>query len=377
MRATSMQFSHFFSRTRVGIIDMIIDTVSERVWVGLWDERALYPNSGVSQYDCEARTAGVRCRGLNKSPTPRVRHRQLDAWCLVVSRHRMVGLLSSRLDRSDDTQAASSPVTPALSLRKRLVLIVLNLAGWFTVSIGLTMYNKWMFFYSGFHFPLLVSSLHIAIKIPLAAAAMCKLGVPGLRLARSRQSLLLIITGCATALDIGLSNLAFLFISVTSYTIGKSSVPMWILLMSVALGLQRPSAPLAGVVAAIVAGITVSTSPGPGPSPSPSLGSGPSRKADPHSSPTTDPNPNPDQLASVDPTEVVAHATGQDASNDAGGDGNTTLGLALVLCASLLSAVRWSLTHLLLKDLAAPAPAAAAANASSIAVVLGAVTAMR
>jgi len=52
---------------------MIIDTVSERVWVGLWDERALYPNSGVSQYDCEARTAGVRCRGLNKSPTPRVR----------------------------------------------------------------------------------------------------------------------------------------------------------------------------------------------------------------------------------------------------------------------------------------------------------------
>ena len=69
MRATSMQFSHFFSRTRVGIIDMIIDTVSERVWVGLWDERALYPNSGVSQYDCEARTAGVRCRGLNKSPT--------------------------------------------------------------------------------------------------------------------------------------------------------------------------------------------------------------------------------------------------------------------------------------------------------------------
>ena len=167
-------------------------------------------------------------------------------------------LVSNRFDRLDDAQA-----TPALSLRMRLVLIALNITGWFIVSIGLTMYNKWMFYYSGFHFPLLVSSLHIAIKIPCAMAAMHLLGVPGLRLGRSRQTLQLGVTGCATALDIGLSNLAFLFISVTSYTIGKSSVPMWILLMSVALRLQRPSAPLAGVVAAIVVGITVATSPAP------------------------------------------------------------------------------------------------------------------
>ena len=144
-------------------------------------------------------------------------------------------LVSNRFDRLDDAQA-----TPALSVRMRLVLIALNITGWFIVSIGLTMYNKWMFYYSGFHFPLLVSSLHIAIKIPCAMAAMHLLGVPGLRLGRSRQTLQLGVTGCATALDIGLSNLAFLFISVTSYTIGKSSVPMWILLMCVALRLQRP-----------------------------------------------------------------------------------------------------------------------------------------
>ena len=150
-------------------------------------------------------------------------------------RRRRMRLVSSRFDRLDDAQA-----TPALSLRMRLVLIALNITGWFIVSIGLTMYNKWMFYYSGFHFPLLVSSLHIAIKIPCAMAAMHLLGVPGLRLGRSRQTLQLGVTGCATALDIGLSNLAFLFISVTSYTIGKSSVPMWILLMSVALRLQRP-----------------------------------------------------------------------------------------------------------------------------------------
>lgn len=163
-------------------------------------------------------------------------------------------LVSNRFDRFDDTPrlaisrgvilpprgCCGSPATPALSLRMRLVLIALNITGWFVVSIGLTMYNKWMFYYSGFHFPLLVSSLHIAIKIPCSMAAMYLLGVPGLRLGRSRQTLQLGVAGCATALDIGLSNLAFLFISVTSYTIGKSSVPMWILLMCVALGLQRP-----------------------------------------------------------------------------------------------------------------------------------------
>ena len=152
-----------------------------------------------------------------------------------IRRRRRMRLVSNRFDRLDDAQA-----TPALSLRMRLVLIALNITGWFIVSIGLTMYNKWMFYYSGFHFPLLVSSLHIAIKIPCAMAAMHLLGVPGLRLGRSRQTLQLGVTGCATALDIGLSNLAFLFISVTSYTIGKSSVPMWILLMCVALRLQRP-----------------------------------------------------------------------------------------------------------------------------------------
>ena len=173
----------------------------------------------------------------------------------------MVRLLSRRFERLEDT---------VLSLRARLVLIIFNLAGWFAVSISVTIYNKWLFSYFGLRFPLLVTSVHIALKIPLAVAAMCLLGVPRLRLARNRQTLQLGITGCATALDIGLSNLSFLFISVTVYTIGKSSVPIWILLISVALGLQRPSASLAGVVAAIVAGITVTASPSPSLSPSPS-----------------------------------------------------------------------------------------------------------
>ena len=49
---------------------------------------------------------------------------------------------------------------------------------------------------------------------------------------------------------------------------------------------------------------------------------------------------------------------GQDAGSDEGGERNASVGLVLVLCASLLSGIRWSVTQLLLKDMAAAAPAA-------------------
>ena len=49
--------------------------------------------------------------------------------------------------------------------------------------------------------------------------------------------------------------MAFMFVSVTYYTIVKSSVPMWVLCFSVLLGLQRFSLSLGAVVLCIVVGI--------------------------------------------------------------------------------------------------------------------------
>ena len=57
----------------------------------------------------------------------------------------------------------------------------------------------------------------------------------------------------------------------------------------------------------------------------------------------------------------MAHWLGQQAGSDQGGERSTSVGLVLVLCASFLSGVRWSVTQLLLKDMAAAAPAAPAA----------------
>ena len=66
-------------------------------------------------------------------------------------------------DRVPLAHAASSRPPP-------LLLSCARLAGWiccwYTISISLTLYNKWFFDIYDFHYPLLVTSLHIAIKVP-------------------------------------------------------------------------------------------------------------------------------------------------------------------------------------------------------------------
>ena len=104
----------------------------------------------------------------------------------------------------------------------------------------------------GLHFPLLVTSAHFALKSVLARFAMYLSGLPAIRLGPA-----VLLTGLATAADVALSNQAFLYLAVTTYTIVKSSVPVWILIFSVALGLRRPTLPLLLVLLAIVVGVSL------------------------------------------------------------------------------------------------------------------------
>ena len=66
-------------------------------------------------------------------------------------------------------------------------------------------------------------------------------------------------SGVATAADIGLSNLSYLFITVTYYTIIKSSVPIWIMAFSAFYGLLKLRPSLVGVILCIVGGIVLTT----------------------------------------------------------------------------------------------------------------------
>ena len=245
----------------------------------------------------------------------------------------------------------------SLSPRRRWLLISANVAGWFVVSIFMTIYNKWLFSIFGLKFPLLVTSVHIAIKVPLAAAAMRLLQVPRLHFEPRVLWWQVMPTGFATALDIGLSNLSFLFITVTYYTIVKSSVPLWILVFSICLGLQRPSIWLGGVVVAIVTGVTLASI-GPADAAAPLVDDNVTLTVEPTGTAAGAAAGAADlvvrrlmQLATAGEEVAAEPEAGEEGAGSDGAAesaGTTLLGLVLVLIASLLGGFRWACTQMLL-----------------------------
>lgn len=125
---------------------------------------------------------------------------------------------SGEADEVDEARSASA----ASVLSRRGATVAGWLCVWYLLSIGLTMYNRWLFALYDFHFPLLVTAVHLGIKAPAARGAMALLGLapPVLTSAGAWRHLLTRVapTGVATALDISLSNLALLHLSVTIYT---------------------------------------------------------------------------------------------------------------------------------------------------------------
>eukprot|EP00966_Prymnesium_polylepis_P108643 2515280-Prymnesium_polylepis.1 len=149
--------------------------------------------------------------------------------------------------------------TPSASPCAQRVELTLWVLAWYVMSIGMTLFNKVLFTSYGLHFPLSITSLHFALKLGLARIAMAIVGVPSMELVTRRALCSVVPTGLATAADVALSNQAFLYISVTYYTIVKSSVPLWILAFSVAFGLKRAQPQLLLVLALILSGITLAS----------------------------------------------------------------------------------------------------------------------
>lgn len=140
-----------------------------------------------------------------------------------------------------------------------MLLLAANIAGWFVVSIFLTLYNKLSVTTWGMDFPLTITCFHLVMRMPMAAAAMRYLGVRAARFSWRELFVSVFPVSVMIALDIGLSNMAFMYVSVTYYTIVKSSVPMWVLCFSVLLGLQRFSLSLGATVLFIVVGIALAS----------------------------------------------------------------------------------------------------------------------
>uniref|UniRef100_A0A3Q3IYM0 Sugar phosphate transporter domain-containing protein n=1 Tax=Monopterus albus TaxID=43700 RepID=A0A3Q3IYM0_MONAL len=140
---------------------------------------------------------------------------------------------------------------------RTVALIIL----YYVFSIGITFYNKWMM--KGFHYPLFMTLVHLAINFCLSALTRKAMqrwtGKARVILSWTDYFNKVAPTALATALDIGLSNWSFLFITVSLYTMTKSTAVLFILFFSLVFKLEEPNPFLILVVLLIAGGLFMFT----------------------------------------------------------------------------------------------------------------------
>ncbi|XP_030681409.1 solute carrier family 35 member C2 isoform X2 [Nomascus leucogenys] len=114
---------------------------------------------------------------------------------------------------------------------------------YYCFSIGITFYNKWLT--KSFHFPLFMTMLHLAVIFLFSALsrALVQCSSHRVRVVLSWADYLRRVapTALATALDVGLSNWSFLYVTVSLYTMTKSSAVLFILIFSLIFKLEELS----------------------------------------------------------------------------------------------------------------------------------------
>nr|XP_015220302.1 PREDICTED: solute carrier family 35 member C2 [Lepisosteus oculatus]XP_015220303.1 PREDICTED: solute carrier family 35 member C2 [Lepisosteus oculatus]XP_015220304.1 PREDICTED: solute carrier family 35 member C2 [Lepisosteus oculatus] len=132
---------------------------------------------------------------------------------------------------------------------------------YYAFSIGITFYNKWLM--KGFHFPLFMTLVHLVMIFCLSALTRSAMqgwtGKPRVLLSWTQYLTKVAPTAVATALDIGLSNWSFLFITISLYTMTKSSAVLFILFFSLVFRLEEPNPFLIVVVLLIASGLFMFT----------------------------------------------------------------------------------------------------------------------
>ncbi|XP_008316509.1 solute carrier family 35 member C2 [Cynoglossus semilaevis] len=132
---------------------------------------------------------------------------------------------------------------------------------YYIFSIGITFYNKWLM--KGFHYPLFMTLVHLIIIFCLSALTrqimLCWTGKPRVVLNWTDYFRKVAPTAIASALDIGLSNWSLLFITISLYTMTKSTAVLFILCFSLIFKLEEPNPFLIPVVLLISSGLFMFT----------------------------------------------------------------------------------------------------------------------
>eukprot|EP00051_Salpingoeca_urceolata_P029966 m.491581 g.491581 ORF g.491581 m.491581 type:complete len:373 (-) comp30349_c0_seq1:147-1265(-) len=154
----------------------------------------------------------------------------------------------------DRAGAQGRPESLTAAAARIIVLVLL----WYTFSIGITFYNKWLFKIHGFHFPLSTTVVHMLTTFGMAHVVRLYReyhGSPRPIVSRRDWMFRVAPAGIAGALDIGLSNMSLIWVSLPLYTMCKSTLVVWLLLFAFCLRLEQPSVPLFGVILTICGGL--------------------------------------------------------------------------------------------------------------------------
>ncbi|XP_030067308.1 solute carrier family 35 member C2 isoform X1 [Microcaecilia unicolor] len=141
-------------------------------------------------------------------------------------------------------------------------ILTLGLVVFFYIfSIGITFYNKRLL--RNFHFPLFMTLVHMAMIFVMSAVSriimQCCTKRSRVVLSWTEYLKRVAPTALATALDIGLSNWSFLYITVSLYTMTKSTCVLFILFFSLLFKLEELRAVLILVVLLIAGGLFMFT----------------------------------------------------------------------------------------------------------------------
>ncbi|TGZ76975.1 TPT-domain-containing protein [Ascodesmis nigricans] len=215
----------------------------------------------------------------------------------------VTSLLSDK-DDSDDEGITKDEKKKADMLVIRNILINVALIGlWYIFSLSISVYNKWMFAPDklNLNFPLFISSVHMLVQFSLSMVVLyfvpqfrpaglfghqadADSTTPLSRIAEparretifrwntpaeeqrkrengemtNRQYLTQIAPcGAATGLDIGLGNMSLKFISLAFYTMCKSSSLAFVLLFAFAFRLEKVTVKLVSIIAVMTLGVVM------------------------------------------------------------------------------------------------------------------------
>ncbi|CAA6661144.1 unnamed protein product [Spirodela intermedia] len=146
---------------------------------------------------------------------------------------------------------ADSELGKAAVLKTTFYILV-----WYTFSTCLTLYNKTLLGddLGKFPAPLLMNTVHFSLQAVLSNIVVWRQESKATM--SWRDYLIRVVpTAVGTALDINLSNVSLVFISVTFATMCKSSSPIFLLVFAFAFRLESPSIKLLGIILIISLGV--------------------------------------------------------------------------------------------------------------------------